>query len=405
MPQERAQETDQAVASTEQGAGRRMLCLSLARDSLRIVSQSGLTWLESVTLSRLPWLAHGFSTRVGPRSGYAGAGERECNGFNLGLTPGANPRTVERNRQLLSAGLGRFRAIASLHQIHSTVVYQVTRSASGPAEADPLPLDYLPAGWPLPAESQDKANREAARGKSPAGDALFSAEAGVLLTVRVADCLPVVIADKRLRVVAAIHAAGVAPWPGSSRRPWASCAASSTRIPVISSHRWDPASLDVVTRLAKTLWKPSWGNSARPGRSFTSRLSAPTARCRTGMPCCSTIRRRQAMRGSNQGYTLISPPWLERNWFLPGSSLQLFMPRAIARPAGAISSSHIAATALAPAEWWLLSAFADQTAGMRPGAWPGEAKLSCPQAAMMSCPRDIRMKVGMPRARRCSSKA
>jgi len=39
----------------------------------------------------------------------------------------------------------------------------------------------------------------------PAGDALITREAGLLLVIKTADCLPVLIADGKQRVVAAVH--------------------------------------------------------------------------------------------------------------------------------------------------------------------------------------------------------
>jgi purine-nucleoside/S-methyl-5'-thioadenosine phosphorylase / adenosine deaminase len=43
-------------------------------------------------------------------------------------------------------------------------------------------------------------------GRIGEGDALVTAEKGVLLTVRTADCIPILLADERRRIVAAIHA-------------------------------------------------------------------------------------------------------------------------------------------------------------------------------------------------------
>jgi polyphenol oxidase len=198
----------------EPGEHRYVLCLCLARDPLRLVSRNGLTWLESIALSRFRWLAHGFSTRLGPPSADPGADPQRHNEFNLGLTAGAQPRLVEQNRRLFAATLGEFQVIASLHQIHSALVYQVASTASGRAEDVHLLLDYRPGGWPLPPTRQDGYNNEAALDKDPPGDALVTGETGVLLTVRVADCLPVLIADRRLRLVAAIHAG----WRGALAR-------------------------------------------------------------------------------------------------------------------------------------------------------------------------------------------
>src|SRR2546422_1082174 len=56
---------------------------------------------------------------------------------------------------------------------------------------------YLPSGFTPATKSGDR---------RPAGDALITDEKGILLSVRVADCLPVLLADVRRRAVAAIHA-------------------------------------------------------------------------------------------------------------------------------------------------------------------------------------------------------
>jgi YfiH family protein len=47
-----------------------------------------------------------------------------------------------------------------------------------------------------------------------AGDGLVTAESGVLLTIRIADCLPVLLVDPERRVVAAVHAG----WRGALAR-------------------------------------------------------------------------------------------------------------------------------------------------------------------------------------------
>ena len=58
--------------------------------------------------------------------------------------------------------------------------------------------------------SSDQASRE----QAPAGDALFASEPGVLLTVQVADCIPILLVDTERRAIAAIHAG----WRGTLGR-------------------------------------------------------------------------------------------------------------------------------------------------------------------------------------------
>jgi YfiH family protein len=158
-----------------------------------MVSRGGLAWLESVRLSALPWLVHAFSTRNG------GVSKPPCAGLNLGFTECDQRERVEENRRHFFARLGGSDLTpASVHQIHSSHSFVVSRGSSGQ-------LDYrLPAvEAPLPASADP-----------PSGDGLITAEQGVLLTIRVADCLPVLLVDPQQRVVAAVHAG----WRGSLAR-------------------------------------------------------------------------------------------------------------------------------------------------------------------------------------------
>jgi YfiH family protein len=106
---------------------------------------------------------------------------------------------VELNRQRFLRQIGATEFIlASLRQIHSPDAFVVARGRAGR-------LSYMPSG----AEPTDHATAS-----PPAGDALMTAGAGILLTVRVADCLPVLLVDPKKRVVAVVHAG----WRGALAR-------------------------------------------------------------------------------------------------------------------------------------------------------------------------------------------
>jgi len=158
-----------------------------------MVTRGGLGWLESVRLSQLPWLVHAFSTRRG------GVSRPPCAGLNLGFVPSDRRERVEQNRGLFFDLLGaKDFTPASVRQIHSSHSLVLTRGSAGQ-------LTYHLPGIeaPVPATADP-----------PAGDGLMTAEPGVLLTIRIADCLPVLLVDPQRRAVAAVHAG----WRGALAR-------------------------------------------------------------------------------------------------------------------------------------------------------------------------------------------
>lgn len=157
----------------------------MRRQPTKIISHRGLEWIECAGLARQPWALHAFSTRRG------GASRAPAAGLNLGFIVSDERKIVEKNRKRFFSELGAERfSLAELRQIHSTNIYQVVRGVPGK-------LEYRPSGYPTP---------QVARIALPQGDALITQEPGVLLSVRGADCMPVLLADPRRRAVAAIHA-------------------------------------------------------------------------------------------------------------------------------------------------------------------------------------------------------
>jgi purine-nucleoside/S-methyl-5'-thioadenosine phosphorylase / adenosine deaminase len=148
----------------------------------------GLQILEAPPLARLDWIVHGFSTRPGGASEL----ERSRDGrktsekvLNLGFTEWDSRERVLENRHKFFAALKADKMSAiGLRQIHSDIV-RVAKSA----DAD--------------------SSSEAAK-----ADALITNEAGLLLTVQVADCVPILLVDKKRRAIAAIHSG----WRGTLQR-------------------------------------------------------------------------------------------------------------------------------------------------------------------------------------------
>jgi len=123
--------------------------------------------MRAEALEKFPWLLHGFSTR------HAG---------NLDFTKDTPRPPVEGNRRSFIGRLtgGKAYPLVTLRQIHSDLIHHVSDAP----------------GHPL------------------AGDGLITRTAGLLLAVETADCLPVIVADRRSRAVGVFHAG----WRGTVKR-------------------------------------------------------------------------------------------------------------------------------------------------------------------------------------------
>ena len=149
------------------------------------VAKNKVQLLHSEKLGKLAWLVHAFSTRHGGVSpGYGG------NSLNLGFTQHDSRPAVERNRELFLKELDvvngrRSWPLVSLRQIHSDLIHRVDRKL----------LDLVPAE-PL------------------AGDGMVTDTPGLVLAVQTADCLPIILVDRKRRAVGVFHAG----WRGTVKR-------------------------------------------------------------------------------------------------------------------------------------------------------------------------------------------
>lgn len=146
------------------------------------VASNGVEWLPVLGWDRINWLWHGFSTRRGGVS-RAYCADRAAGELNLGFTAEDSRENALRNRQLLAEAITGTAStpLVTLRQIHSSVLV-VTGSAAGQ--------------------------------KTCRGDGLMTCEPGLLLGVQTADCLPVLVADRKRKAVAAFHAG----WRGTVKR-------------------------------------------------------------------------------------------------------------------------------------------------------------------------------------------
>ena len=153
------------------------------------MATSQATLLEVVRVpgwEDLSWLIHGFSTRLGGRTTVYRPGKSD---LNLGFTDSDDRDVVTANRGLFvtAAAAGReILGLVSLRQIHSSLIHRVSAN------------DVRENGVPAVLK----------------GDGLMTDEPGVLLGIQTADCIPVLVADRRNRAVAAFHAG----WRGTLAR-------------------------------------------------------------------------------------------------------------------------------------------------------------------------------------------
>jgi len=136
----------------------------------------GVQVVESAAFDKLRWLTHGFSTRPGGASRI-----QEKPALNLGFTEWDERERVAKNREKFVAAIGaRKMPLVTLRQFHSDAIH----------------LAVAPCA------------------ETPGADALITNTPGLLLGVQTADCVPILLADTKRRVVAAIHAG----WRGTLAR-------------------------------------------------------------------------------------------------------------------------------------------------------------------------------------------
>ena len=148
--------------------------------------------VETVNIVQVPswaefgWLRHGFSTRVGGVSTLYSK-DSAVGELNLGFTKDDDPNLVRSNRQAFLHGVAGNDAweTVTLRQVHGTEVRRVegdqgVRTANSRALMD--------------------------------ADGLMTQTPGIMLAVQVADCVPVLVADVKRRIVAGFHAG----WRGTA---------------------------------------------------------------------------------------------------------------------------------------------------------------------------------------------
>jgi hypothetical protein len=138
----------------------------------RRTSENGVVYYSSPLLEQAG-IPHAFSTRLG------GVSAAPFDSLNLGNPSGCDLKDdgeqIERNYARLFEAIGRAgRERCRMHQVHGAIVHDVQRGE--------------------PFESGRK------------GDAIVSDDPSRVIAIRVADCVPILLATENGRLVAAIHA-------------------------------------------------------------------------------------------------------------------------------------------------------------------------------------------------------
>jgi polyphenol oxidase len=183
----------------------------------RLRKASGLQVLELIPFTKLRWLTHGFSTRVGGLSTLDG--EKV---LNLSFMEWDRRENVLENRRLLQTAVGvKTAALVTMRQIHSDVVHPFW----GARDWEPRRKNIRHSE-----RSEESLFRQGAKAreilsfapddgadvvlKPCKGDAAITNQPGLLLGIQTADCVPILLVDPKQRVVAAIHAG----WRGTLAR-------------------------------------------------------------------------------------------------------------------------------------------------------------------------------------------
>jgi len=161
------------------------MAVSLLADEL-VVAPNGVEFLQvpGWGAARADWLWHGFSTRRGGvSSAYSPGGD--SSELNLGYTAADTTENVRENRLRLAEAVtgSRETPLVTVRQIHSN-------------------LSVIAAGQVEPGGSPCEA------------DGLMTDQAGLLIGVMTADCIPVLVVDPVRRAVGAFHAG----WRGTVER-------------------------------------------------------------------------------------------------------------------------------------------------------------------------------------------
>ncbi len=145
---------------------------------MKQVTQRDVPFLIFENMSGIPWLRHGFSTKLG------GVSEGCYESMNLGQKRSDVPENVAENYCLITQAIGlEYEDLVVSNQVHETEVKLVTQADRGKG------IFHTPEPC----------------------DALITRETKIALTTQYADCVPIFYADTKTRAIGLAHAG----WKGT----------------------------------------------------------------------------------------------------------------------------------------------------------------------------------------------
>lgn len=141
---------------------------------MQLREKEGLPYLAYPQMEEIPWIVHGFSTRLG------GVSEGVCASMNLSFSRGDRPEAVMENYRRISRALGfSHEVIVTSDQTHTTNVRVVGKEDCG-------------CGVVLPRKFYDI-------------DGMVTNEPGIVLATFYADCVPLYLVDVKKKAIGLSH--------------------------------------------------------------------------------------------------------------------------------------------------------------------------------------------------------
>ena len=168
------------------------------RDGATPVAPDGQTPLQEKAYPKAPSPAPAASGSTGSAPG----------GLNLGIHCGDDPAAAHENRRRVEAIIGQ--PISWLKQVHGIRVLDLDETHPD-TDAPQGTNRHAPSQEPQPHAQGTSASADVSPATDtlvpePEADAQITTRPGIALAVQVADCLPVLLADRQGRVIGAAHA-------------------------------------------------------------------------------------------------------------------------------------------------------------------------------------------------------